>query len=209
MPHRVLAEAGKKSIGAIVAVQKRRDTGERRRAGAGSRRVGGSRARGTCFSVQLPAMTIPRNGTPQSPMHPVHDKTDQNNTCTCTSVKTKRSLTARRSEMVNGRHSYSAFIQSAVQLMPLIQPHTHTPTVIGCHARYQPARQEQLRVRGLAQGHSTTPRVGSNRQPSDCQTTALTTRATPPPSRRVPSGTEAYASYGGNVTAAKRALVKQ
>ena len=50
--------------------------------------------------------------------------------------------------------------------------HTNTPTVIGCHARYQTARQEQLGVRCLAQGHFNTPRVGSNRQP--CQTTALT-----------------------------------
>ena len=47
------------------------------------------------------------------------------------------------------------------------------PTAIGCHARYQPARQEQLGVRRLAQGHFDTARVGSNRQPSDCQTTAL------------------------------------
>ena len=34
--------------------------------------------------------------------------------------------------------------------------------------RYQPARKEQLGVRCLAQGHFDTPRVGSNRQPSDC-----------------------------------------
>ena len=55
--------------------------------------------------------------------------------------------------------------------------HIHTSTAIGCHARYQPARQEQLGVRCLAQGHFNTPRVGSNRQPSDCQTTALTSWA--------------------------------
>ena len=30
--------------------------------------------------------------------------------------------------MVNGRHLYSAFIQSAVQFMPLIHPFTHTFT---------------------------------------------------------------------------------
>ena len=71
-------------------------------------------------------------------------------------------------------HLYSAFIQSALQFMPLIHTHIHTPTAIGCHARYQPARQEQLGVRRLAQGHFDTPRVGSNQQPSDCQTTALT-----------------------------------
>ena len=75
--------------------------------------------------------------------------------------------------MINGLHLYSAFIQSAVQLMPLIHPFTHTFMAIGCHARYQPAGQEQLGVRCLAQGHFDMPRVGSNRQPSDCQTTAL------------------------------------
>ena len=82
---------------------------------------------------------------------------------------------------VNGLHLYSAFIQSAVQFMPLI----HTPTAIGCHARYQPARQEQLGVRCLAQGHFDTPRVGSNRQPSDCQMTALP----PEPFRLCPGAT--------------------
>ena len=70
--------------------------------------------------------------------------------------------------MANGLHLYSAFIQSAVQFMPLIHPFIHTPTVIGCHARYQPGRQEQLGVRCLAQGHLDMPRVGLNRQPSDC-----------------------------------------
>ena len=55
-----------------------------------------------------------------------------------------------------------------------IHTHTHTPTAIGCHARYQPASQEELGVRRLAQGHFDTPRVGSNWQTSDCQTTALT-----------------------------------
>ena len=55
-------------------------------------------------------------------------------------------------KIVNGLHLYSAFIQSAVQLMLLIHPFTHT--AIGCHARYQPARQEQLGVRCLAQGHA-------------------------------------------------------
>uniref|UniRef100_A0A0E9QST9 Uncharacterized protein n=1 Tax=Anguilla anguilla TaxID=7936 RepID=A0A0E9QST9_ANGAN len=41
--------------------------------------------------------------------------------------------------MVNGLHLYSAFIQSALQLMPLIHPftHTHTLTVKGYHARCQ------------------------------------------------------------------------
>ena len=77
---------------------------------------------------------------------------------------------------------YSAFIQRALQCMPLIHPFTHTFTRhrwFGCHARYQPAREEQLGVRRLAQGHFDMPRVGSNRQPSDCPTTALP----PEPSR--------------------------
>ena len=69
------------------------------------------------------------------------------------------------------------YIYSAVQFMPLIHTHIHTPTAIGSHARYQPTHQEQLGVRCLAQGHFDTPRVGSNRQPSDCQTTALTSWA--------------------------------
>ena len=63
--------------------------------------------------------------------------------------------------------------KSAVQFMPLIHTY-HTPKAIGCYARYQPARQEQSGVRCLAQGHFDAPRVGLNRQPSDCQTTALT-----------------------------------
>ena len=33
-----------------------------------------------------------------------------------------------------------------------IHTHIHTPTAIGCHARYQPARQEQLGVRRLCSG---------------------------------------------------------
>ena len=85
--------------------------------------------------------------------------------------------------MVNGLHLYSAFIQSPVQFTQSHSPihtHIHTPTAIGCHARYQPARQEQSGVRRLAQGHFDTPRVGSNRQPSDCQTTALTSWAASP-----------------------------
>ena len=64
--------------------------------------------------------------------------------------------------------------------MPLIHL-SFTHTMIGCHTRYQPARQEQLGVRCLAQGHFDTPRVGSNRQPSDCRTTALTSWAISPP----------------------------
>ena len=38
-----------------------------------------------------------------------------------------------------------------------IHTHIHTPTAIGCHARYQPAREEQLGVRRLAHGHFDTP----------------------------------------------------
>ncbi|KAJ8274115.1 hypothetical protein COCON_G00087400 [Conger conger] len=53
--------------------------------------------------------------------------------------------------MVNGWHLYSAFIQSAVQLMLSPSPihtHTHTPAAIGCHARC------------LAQGHFDTAQAG-------------------------------------------------
>ena len=64
-------------------------------------------------------------------------------------------------------------------LYNLCLPFTHSHTN-GCHARYQPACQEQLGVRCLAQGHFDTPRVRSNRQPSDCQTRALTSWAISP-----------------------------
>ena len=76
--------------------------------------------------------------------------------------------------MVNGLLLYSTFIQSALQFMPLIHPHTHihTPTAIGCHARYQPARQEQSGVRRLAQGHFRHTQGGIEpatlRLPDDC-----------------------------------------
>ena len=53
--------------------------------------------------------------------------------------------------MVNGLHLYSAFIQrhctiyaSHSPIHTHIHTHIHTPTAIGCHARYQPARQEQF-----------------------------------------------------------------
>ena len=59
-----------------------------------------------------------------------------------------------------------------LQLM-LIHPFTDIH-----HARYQPARQEQFGFRCLAQGHFDTTRAESNRLPSDCQTTALTSWAT-------------------------------
>ena len=74
---------------------------------------------------------------------------------------------------VKGLHLYSAFIQSAVQFMPLIHPFTHQWRLAAMQGTNQ-ERQEQLGVRRLAQRHFDTPRVGSNRQPSDCQTTALT-----------------------------------
>ena len=72
-------------------------------------------------------------------------------------------------QMVKGLHWFGA-----VWLMLHIHAHSLGPTAIGYHARNQPARQEQLGVRRLAQGHFDTPRVGSNPRPSDCQTTALT-----------------------------------
>ena len=45
--------------------------------------------------------------------------------------------------------------------------HIHTPTAIGCHARHQPARQEQLTFGCLAEGRFDTPRVGLNWKPSE------------------------------------------
>ena len=57
--------------------------------------------------------------------------------------------------------------KSALQFMPLIHP----------LAAMQGTNQlvmGKLGVRRLARGHFGTPRVGSNRLPSDCQTTALT-----------------------------------
>ena len=64
--------------------------------------------------------------------------------------------------MVNGLHLYSAFIQSATIYASHspIHTRTHTPTAIGCHARYRPARQEQSGVRRLARRHFDTPKDG-------------------------------------------------
>ena len=76
--------------------------------------------------------------------------------------------------MVNGRNLYSIDAShSLTHTHTHTHTHTRTPTPIGCHARHQPARQEQLGVRHFAQGLFDTPRVGSSQQPSDCQTTAL------------------------------------
>ena len=58
-----------------------------------------------------------------------------------------------------------AFIQSAVQFMPLI----HTPKAIGCHARHQPARQEQLGVISGTLRHAQGGIEPANlRLPDDC-----------------------------------------
>ena len=57
-----------------------------------------------------------------------------------------RSSAGARCMMVNGLHLYSTFIQSAVQLMLLIHTHIHTPTAIGCHARYQPRVRRHAQV---------------------------------------------------------------
>ena len=74
--------------------------------------------------------------------------------------------------MVNGLHLYSAFIQSTVQFMPLIHPFTHT------HQRRLDAMQgtNQLVRSNWVLGvllRDTSTCGGSNRQPSDCQTTTL------------------------------------
>ena len=67
---------------------------------------------------------------------------------------------------------YIAPLSKALYNVCLSFTHSHTK----CHERYQPARQEQLGVRRLAQGHFDMLRVGSNRQPSVCQTTPLAKR---------------------------------
>ena len=75
---------------------------------------------------------------------------------------------------VNGLHLYSAFIQSALQFMPLIHPFTHTFT----HQRRLAAMQgtNQLVRSNWGLGvllRDTSTRPGWDRT-SDCQTTALT-----------------------------------
>ena len=69
---------------------------------------------------------------------------------------------------LNGLHSYSVFIQSAVQLMLLVHGFTHT------HAR----TNQLVRCNwGLnVQRDFNTPRAGSNWQPSNCQRIAHTSR---------------------------------
>ena len=73
--------------------------------------------------------------------------------------------------MVNGLHFYSAFIQSAVQFMPLIH-HSHTLT----HQQRLAAMQgtNQLVRSNWGLGVLLRAMVGSNQQPSDCQMTTLT-----------------------------------
>ena len=61
--------------------------------------------------------------------------------------------------MVNGPFIYPKRCTIDASHSP-IHTHIHTPTAIGRHARYQPARQERLGVRCLAQGRFDTPRVG-------------------------------------------------
>lgn len=72
---------------------------------------------------------------------------------------------------VNGLQLYSGFTQSALQLVPLVDPF---PYVLACH---QPARHERLGVRRLAQGHFDTHGRGSNQQSSDYHRATLTSWA--------------------------------
>ena len=77
---------------------------------------------------------------------------------------------------------YVAPLSKALYNFCLSFTHSHSVTFTFTHQRrlaamqgtnQLPARWEKLGVRCLAQGHFDTPRVGSNRQPSDSQTTAL------------------------------------
>ena len=77
----------------------------------------------------------------------------------------------------------SAFIQSALQFMPLI----HTFTVTFKHQQWLTGMQGTNQCwrsnwgLGVFLRDTDTPRVGSNRQPSDCQPTAHTSWAISPP----------------------------
>ena len=66
--------------------------------------------------------------------------------------------------MVNGMHSWSAFLTSG------IHANIHTNGGVS-HARGQPALHEQLGVRGLAQGHLDTPLGGARDRTSNLPVT--------------------------------------
>ena len=89
----------------------------------------------------------------------------------------------RSHTMVNGLHLYSAFIQSAAQFMPLIHPFTHTFTYQWRLAAMQGTKQLARSNWGLGvllRDTSTRPGWDRTGNPSDCQTTALTSWAIPP-----------------------------
>ena len=72
---------------------------------------------------------------------------------------------------------YMAPLSKALYNLCLSFTHSHTHS--HTNGNWLPCKEPTsssgaLGVRCLAQGHFDTPRVGSNRQPSDCQTTALT-----------------------------------
>ena len=56
--------------------------------------------------------------------------------------------------MVNGLHLSSAFLHITIYAS---HSHIHTPTAIGCHARFRPACQEQSGVGVLLRDTSTHP----------------------------------------------------
>ena len=64
-------------------------------------------------------------------------------------------------------HLYSAFIQSALQRMPLIHPFTHTLMAVSYHARCWPDHREQFGVQYLAKGHFDMQTGGAGDQTSD------------------------------------------
>ena len=78
--------------------------------------------------------------------------------------------------VLNGLYLYSAFIQSTVQFMPLIHPFTHQRQLAAMQGTNQLIRSDWGRGVLLKD----MPRARSNWQPSDCQTTALTSWAISP-----------------------------
>ena len=64
--------------------------------------------------------------------------------------------------MVNGLHLYSTFIQSAVQLMPLIHPFTHSPIHPFTHSHIHTYTHTHIHQRWLAATQGTNQLVRSN-----------------------------------------------
>ena len=80
---------------------------------------------------------------------------------------------------INGLYLYSAFIQSAVQLMPFIHPFTHQWWLAAMQGTNQLIRSN-WGFGVMLRDTSTHPGRDRTGNPSDCQTTGLTSLAIPP-----------------------------